>query len=112
MRWRFWQRRRSYDFAAEMRGIYRSMELPKYTDLDRERDFKAVFGGPAGQRVLYQLMNWGRFLSPSPADTNLLMHIEGRRYLIYQILAIVHGVPAEPMAANEEDEEKDHVSTY
>ena len=112
MRWQFWRRRRTFDFSAEMAALQRSMELPEYPDIQRVKDFKAVFGGPAGQRVLFQLMTWASFLGPAPAEPNALLHIEGRRYLCYQILAMLYGLPVEPEATTEEDEEKDHVGSY
>jgi len=53
----------------------------------KAKDFRDVFGSPAGQRVLMELMHTAKMLRPAvESDTAIVHLVEGRRSLVYEIL--------------------------
>lgn len=60
-----------------------------YTDVDKARDYRRVFGTPEGKRVLYDIMSRARIASPVFApgiDTHAAAFQDGMRNLGAYIL--------------------------
>ncbi len=71
---------------------------PRYTEMDRYRDFRRVFLGSAeGKRVLYQLFEWGHlFRSSYVAGDAYATHLqEGERNIGLKVFAALNAEPAE-----------------
>lgn len=65
-----------------------------YADLDRYRDFKAVFESPAGKRVLRQILQWAHIWQSSMNENAMkVMFSEGERNLGLKILATLSYEP-------------------
>lgn len=62
----------------------------------RRRDYRAVFETPAGQKVLKDLMTFGKFFDTSyvPGDPTTTAYNEGMRRMILRILSIMEKDPA------------------
>lgn len=55
--------------------------------------YHSVFGGPAGEKVLYDLMLHHGMLSPHPKDVNEMIMREGERRVILRILTFLKTSP-------------------
>ena len=68
-----------------------------YTEMDRYRDFRALFTGtPEGRRVLQQIMEWAHIWTTSMAPTpHEMTFAEGERNLGLKIVAAIEVEPPE-----------------
>ena len=92
------------DLAAKHPGRH------AYTDMDRYRDFRAVFlGSDQGKRVLYEILGWGRMFQSSPLigkfETNHTFFHEGERNLALRIFTASRVEPTERPAMQSKTEE-------
>ena len=73
-----------------------------YSAQDRYRDFRIVFNTVEGQRVLRELLSWGRLFRPSavglPVDPYLMAIREGERNFALRILMTFNQEPSEKPA--------------
>jgi len=81
-----------------------------YTEMDRYRDFRAVFlGSDQGKRVLYEILGWGRMFQSSPLigkfETNHTFFHEGERNLALRIFHVARVEPTERPAMQSKNEE-------
>lgn len=72
----------------------------KYTELDRYRDFRAVFlSTDQGRRVLHQIFTWCHMdhssLTGSPIDSSAVVAAEGERNIGIRILTALNHEPSE-----------------
>jgi hypothetical protein len=84
------------DLAAARRGL-------AWTELDRRRDFRAVFlGSAAGRRLLYEILAWSRVFASTfvPGDGFATHWREGGRDVGLRILAVLDADRAVPDAAD------------
>lgn len=89
------------DPEALLRDLAHTLEIERYGETDRRRDFHRIFGGPAGRRVLYQILLWGGLYdAEAPLDGQELQRWAGRRDLATNILTALHAVLPE----NEDDD--------
>ena len=93
-------------FLADLRA---SARTERYSDIDRRRDFRQVFSGAGGKRVLYQIMDWGGMFDPRgevPTDPDELQRWAGRRDLAADIMVALNAevTPDEPIKTDEEDD--------
>jgi len=82
------------DLAAARRGL-------AWSELDRRRDFRAVFlGSAAGRRVLYEILAWSRVFASTfvPGDAFATHWREGGRDVGLRILAVLDADRAAPDA--------------
>lgn len=81
-------------FFAELRAVYPGRG---YTNLDRYRDFRAVFlGSDAGKRVLYEILSWCRlFRAAATFDSNKAFFREGERNIGLRIMASMNAEPSD-----------------
>lgn len=64
------------------------VNLSAYTPMDRYSDFKKVFGTPAGQRVLTQILLWGRVnKTVFDKEPTVMALKEGERNMALKIVA-------------------------
>jgi hypothetical protein len=68
-----------------------------YTPMDCYRDFRKVFGTDEGQRVLREILSWGRmFRAPvlgNPIDPYAMAVAFGERNIALKLLATIHNEP-------------------
>lgn len=84
------------DLAAARRGL-------ASTDIDRRRDFRAVFlGSAAGRRVLYEILAWSRVFASTfvPGDAFATHWREGGRDVGLRILAVLDADRMSPDAVD------------
>lgn len=87
--------------AEEAAGFFDIMSKPQtgnYTEMDRYRDFRALFlGTDQGRRVLYEILGWGHMFRPSfqgaPIDPNRVMIHEGERNMALKVLSTINKEP-------------------
>lgn len=70
------------------------------TDMDRYRDFRAVFlSDERGRRVLHEILGWGHVFRSSvqgrPVDPHQVTFREGERNLALRILAALNAEPVD-----------------
>lgn len=89
------------DPEALLRDLARALDIERYGETDRRRDFRRLFGGQDGRRVLYQILLWGGLYdAEAPLDSQELQRWAGRRDLATNILTALHAVLPE----NEDDD--------
>lgn len=93
-------------FLAELARAYPGKG--RYTDVDRYRDFRALFlETDRGRRVLYELLSWGHvFRASAPMaqfDPHKTLFHDGERSIALKIMATMNAEPMErPAQANKE----------
>jgi len=81
------------DPEAMLRGLASALDIERYGEMDRRRDFRRLFGGREGRRVLYQILLWGGLYdAEAPLDGQELQRWAGRRDLATNILTALHAV--------------------
>lgn len=82
-----------------------------YKVREQHSDFMRVFEGPYGQRVLFQIFDWGgMFATAGPMSGEDLQRLEGRREICWAIMAALKAeVPAilGPHPSEEQQESDD-----
>ncbi len=73
----------------EQRENERKAELKNQKDLDVVRDYKGVFNGVRGKRVLFDLMRSCSFINTTISpDIAIMAYKEGRRSVVLDIIKI------------------------
>lgn len=111
------RRRGRPDPDAFLADLRRAVVGRRYTDIDRYRDFRAVFMGAStaeqGRRVLWQMLEWCRMYRPVAVqgDPHETYRRDGMRAIGLHVLMTLNAEPspagAEITTQNQPDEEQD-----
>jgi len=84
------------DPIAFLEFVRRGAVPVDYKVREQHSDFMRAFEGPSGQRVLFQIFDWGGvFATAGSASNEQLQRLEGRRELCWAIMAALKAeVPA------------------
>lgn len=96
-----WHRRRTDgpDLNAFFAQLQQAHPGKSYAKMDRYQDFKRVFGGEDGKRVLYEILLWCHITRPSAPlakfDPYETMFLDGERSIGVKIMATMNTEPKE-----------------
>ena len=106
IRWPFRRHRVGPDIDAFFAELQQAHPGKGYAKMDRFRDFKRVFDGEQGRRVLYEILLWCHITRPSGPlakfDPYETMFLDGERSIGIKIMVTMNAEPRERPASTRE----------